>query len=103
MLREYQAYIWLTLLAALSAWLVSLAEFEETAPHVAAKHSPDYFSNTYSKMEMDALGKPKNFLRAAKMMHYSDDNTTHLEMPWMTFYNEADAMRHLGYKMVPAE
>jgi lipopolysaccharide export system protein LptC len=88
MLREYQPYLWLTLLAAISAWLVSLTEFKESAVLIAAKHSADYFSNNYSKMEMDAEGKPKNFLRAAKMVHYSDDGTTELEAPQMTFYND---------------
>jgi lipopolysaccharide export system protein LptC len=87
MLRDYQAYIGLILLAALSAWLVGMAEFKETAPAAAAAHSVDYFSTAYSKMEMDALGKPKNYLRAAKMLHYSDDNITELDVPWMTFYN----------------
>jgi lipopolysaccharide export system protein LptC len=88
MLRDFQAYLWLLLLATLSAWLAGLAEFEEAEPPVAVVHSADYFSSSYSKMEMDALGKPKNHLRAAKMVHYSDDNITRLDAPWMTFYNE---------------
>lgn len=87
-LRDYQAYLWLLLLAALSAWLVSLAEFEEMAPVARVAHSVDYFSNNYSKMEMDAQGKPKSLLRADKMLHYSDNHVTELIAPWMTFYNE---------------
>lgn len=90
MLREYQIYLWLTLLAALSALLVNLAEFEKAFTPVAAKHSPDYFSHTYSKMEMDSLGLPKNHLRAAKMLHYSDNGITELDAPQMIFYNDND-------------
>lgn len=90
MLRDYQAYLWLLLLAALSAWLVSLTDFEETAPAVKTAHSVDYFSSNYSKTEMDALGKPKSVLRAEKMLHYSDSNITELIAPFMTFYNEGE-------------
>lgn len=88
MIRDYQAYFWLTLLAVLSTWLVNLADFEEIVPHAAPAHRADYFSNLYSKMEMDALGKPKSHLRAAKMAHYSDDNMTELDAPVMVFFNE---------------
>jgi lipopolysaccharide export system protein LptC len=88
MLRDYQAYLWLILLAVLSAWLVSLADFEEAAQPAATAHRTDYFSSAYSKMEMDAQGKPKSHLRAAKMMHYSDDNITELDAPVMVFFNE---------------
>lgn len=88
MLRDYQAYLWLILLAVLSAWLVSLADFEEAAQLAATAHRTDYFSSAYRKMEMDAQGKPKSHLHAAKMMHYSDDNITELDAPVMVFFNE---------------
>lgn len=86
--REYRAVFWLLPLAAASAWLANLGEVEEAAPAATQAHSVDYFSTTYSKLEMDAQGKPKDYLRAAKMMHYSDNKTTELTQPWMTFYNE---------------
>ncbi|MGR8934762.1 MAG: LPS export ABC transporter periplasmic protein LptC [Gammaproteobacteria bacterium] len=88
MLRDYQAYIWLLILAVLSAWLVSLADFEERPPPAAIAHHADYFSYGYSKTEMDALGKPKSYLHAVKMTHYGDDNTTELEAPVMLFFNK---------------
>jgi lipopolysaccharide export system protein LptC len=55
---------------------------------VVPAHSPDYFSKGYTKWDMSDLGRPKSKLLADEMVHYSDDGTTHMVNPLMSFYNE---------------
>lgn len=86
-LREYKAYFWLLLLALLTAWLAKVTNYAIYKSTESVEHSADYFSNDYSKMEMDTAGQPKSHLRAAKMQHFSDTNVTELTQPLMTFFN----------------
>jgi len=80
-------YLYTIIIAVMSWWLVKLTGLDELrAP--APPHSPDYFSTGYTKWEMNEAGKLKNKLLADKMTHYSDDGTTHLEKPVMSFHKE---------------
>lgn len=81
-------YLYLTLIAVLSWWLVRLAGLDEFNRIAVPAHSPDYFSKDYTKWEMSKLGRPETTLSAAEVVHYSDDKTTHLIKPMMFFYNE---------------
>ncbi|WP_343034397.1 LPS export ABC transporter periplasmic protein LptC [Candidatus Methylobacter favarea] len=72
----------------MSWWLVKLTGLDETGRGLVPAHSPDYFSEGYAKWEMNELGKLKTKLLADKLIHYSDDRTTHLTNPLMFFHNE---------------
>ena len=88
-LRENKIYLYLTVIALISWWLVKLMGVDEIYHgQVPAAHSPDYFSKGYTKWEMNELGRVKNKLLADKMTHYSDDGTTHMLNPIMFFHNE---------------
>jgi len=82
-----RVFLVLFLLVAATWFLADFFEEKETKKIAVADHSPDYFSTGYYKKEMDIAGKIKNELTADKMIHYGDDNTTHLEKPVMTLYN----------------
>lgn len=84
--RKY-SYLFLVTVALASWWLVKLADQEGGDRGAAPAHSPDYFSTGYTKLEMNAAGVQKNKLLTAKMTHYSDDGTTHMQQPVMFFYN----------------
>ncbi len=87
---QYKVYFVLLFLA-ISSWFLADMFEEKDAEKVEAKdHSPDYFSTGYSKKEMTESGLIKSELIAEKMIHYSDDETTHLEKPVMTLYNLDD-------------
>ncbi len=81
-------YIFLTIIAILSAWLAKTSETLQNTINNNPAHSPDYFSTGYSKWQMNEQGTVKNKLNADKIVHYSDDDTTRSIRPVMLFYNE---------------
>ena len=87
-LTENKIYPYLAVVALISWWLVKLTGVDELYHGQVPAHSPDYFSNGYTKWEMNELGKLKSKLLSDKMLHYSDDGTIHLVNPLMFFYNE---------------
>ncbi len=87
-LNEHYNYLYLLIIALLSWWLVEIFGGDVFNRSTVPEHSRDYFSKGYTKLEMDLFGKPKNELFADNMTHYSDDKTTHLDKPLMSFYNE---------------
>ena len=86
-LTENKRYILLTILALLSAWLAKNTETLLISKNPNPAHSPDYFSNGYSKWQMNEQGTLKSTLNADKIIHFSDDQTTRSTKPVMIFYN----------------
>ncbi|MDO9268422.1 MAG: LPS export ABC transporter periplasmic protein LptC [Methylobacter sp.] len=82
------SYLYLIIIAVMSWWLIKLTGSDELGRIAVPAHSPDYFSKGYTKWEMSELGRPKSKLIADEMIHYSDDGTTHMVNPLMSFYNE---------------
>lgn len=85
--RSYGIYLLLLLLLLSSWFLANFFQGKEIKAVKVVEHSADYFSTGYYKKEMNADGLVKNELNADKMIHYSDDQTTHLENPLMTLHN----------------
>jgi len=86
-LRQNQFYIYITAIALLSWFLLRMNSMVETHNNQAPAHSPDYSSKGYTKWEMNELGILKKNVIADEMIHYSDDGTTHMVKPVMTFFN----------------
>jgi lipopolysaccharide export system protein LptC len=84
---QYRVFAVLFILVVGSWFVADVFEEKEHKEIAIAAHSPDYFSSGYYKKEMDVTGTIKNELDADKMIHYSDDGTTHLEKPVMTLHN----------------
>ncbi|MGB8338674.1 MAG: LPS export ABC transporter periplasmic protein LptC [Burkholderiales bacterium] len=69
----------LTMLASLAYWLnhtVSRAVAPATA---ALKHEPDAIAEDFSARQLGDEGSVRYTLQAKKMLHYPDDDSTHLE------------------------
>ena len=81
-------YAFLAALALLSWWLTQYSGLTEPNKTVATGTNPDYFSNGYTKWEMDETGKLKSKLTAEKMTHYTDYWATHTKKPVMEFVDE---------------
>lgn len=82
-------YIFLTGLALLSWWLTQYTGLIQAEKEKANGTYPDYFSQSYTKWEMDETGQVKSTLTAEEMTHYAaDDWATHTKKPVMTFNNE---------------
>lgn len=85
---EYKPYLYAAMIAVASWLLIKLTGLDDSERLAAPTHSADFFSTGYKKWEMDERGKLSSQLVADKMVHYSDDGTTHLDKPVMFFYNE---------------
>lgn len=69
----------LVLLATLAYWLnytVSRAVVQQVS---ALKHEPDAIAEDFSARQLGADGSVRYTLQAKKMLHYPDDDSTHLE------------------------
>jgi len=84
---QYRVYFVLFFLVLSSWFLADLFQPKEAIKLEVRDHSPDYFSTGYFKKEMDHNGLLKSELKADEMIHYADDQTTHLENPIMTLYS----------------
>lgn len=81
----------LALLAALTFWLDSFVRPPGGDSGVAARHDPDYIVDGLSAVRMDPDGSVKYALSAERMVHYPDDDTTHLRRPRFVSYATAQA------------
>lgn len=80
-------YFYLGAIALLSFGLVQLTELEGGRSLVVPPHSPDYFSHSYQKWEMDGLGKLTQQWSTDSIVHFSDDGITRFQKPLFHFYN----------------
>lgn len=76
----------LAALAALTFWLDRTVQPTPVARPAAARHDPDYFVEGLTAMRMATDGSIKHTLGAQRMVHYPDDDTTHLDMPRFVSY-----------------
>jgi lipopolysaccharide export system protein LptC len=72
----------LALLAALTYWLDQAVQSPPAAAGDARlQHHPDFTVETLLATRMDLNGRIRDTLRAAKMVHFPDDDSTTLERP----------------------
>lgn len=69
------------LLAMLTGWLNHLGEHVESVDNAGFTHDPDYFVENFDALTFDRDGRPQHSLKAARMTHYMDDDTTVLDNP----------------------
>jgi lipopolysaccharide export system protein LptC len=81
----------LAALAALTFWLDSFVRPPPDGPDSASRHDPDYIVEGLSAVRMDANGGVKYSLFAERMVHYPDDDTTHLRQPRFVSHASAEA------------
>lgn len=76
----------LAILAALTFWLDRAVQPTAAARDGSTRHDPDYIVDKLSVMRMDPEGQIKHMVYADKMIHYPDDDSTHLQTPkFMSF------------------
>ncbi|MFW5443313.1 MAG: LPS export ABC transporter periplasmic protein LptC [Methylococcaceae bacterium] len=86
-LSQNRVYFVLAVLALFSWLFADVIEEKKIKQFVSPEHSMDFFSSGYYKKEMTVDGVVDRELIADKMVHYSDDGTTHMENPFMTLHN----------------
>lgn len=68
-------------LAALSLWLRHAIELPETGRDGKGRHDPDYIIHDFRMIKLSPTGVPHHTLRASKLIHYPDDDSTAVERP----------------------
>lgn len=76
----------LALLAALTMWADIAVQPAGPKNDGSGRHDPDYKLNNFNTLKTDPQGNPRYVLAATQMVHYPDDDTTHLLRPHFTQY-----------------
>lgn len=71
----------IAILAALSFWLERAVQGPPPPRDGSTRHDPDYIVQDFVVVQMGLDGIPIHQLQAKRMLHYPDDDTTHLEHP----------------------
>lgn len=80
-LRSWLPLLPLLLLLAATYWLNLQVQSPDSGGKKNLRHDPDYMIDNFSATTLDEQGKIRFVMSAKKMLHYPDDDTTHLESP----------------------
>lgn len=80
-LRSWIPLLPLLLLLGAIYWLNLQVQAPASLPDSKLRHDPDYIVDNFTATTLDKYGKVNIVLSAKKMVHYPDDDTTHLESP----------------------
>ncbi|MBI2311795.1 MAG: LPS export ABC transporter periplasmic protein LptC [Betaproteobacteria bacterium] len=80
-LRPWFPLTLLAVLAALTFWLDTKVQDGPGARDGSTRHDPDVIVEDFTATRMGIDGAPRYILSARRMIHYPDDDTTHLEEP----------------------
>lgn len=74
------------LLAGLSYWLDLTSRPQETGTDGKLRHDPDYIIERFEVRRFDPQGALQHTLRADRMAHYPDDDSTMIQSPHLTYH-----------------
>jgi lipopolysaccharide export system protein LptC len=86
-LREWTPLLPLLLLLAGAYWLNLQVKPPSHKAEESKRHDPDYIVDNFSAIALNQQGLPRFMMSARKMVHYPDDDSTHLDDPELnSFY-----------------
>jgi lipopolysaccharide export system protein LptC len=95
-MQRYSAWfpvLLLAVLAAVTVWLEREVQPPGQGADSRTRHDPDYIVENLFATRLGADGRPQHTLRAKRMAHFPDDDSTHLEAPRLaTFRGEREAV-----------
>ncbi len=80
MARTAVLFVALTILALLSSWVADLLT-PRTPLERTERHTPDYYLVGVGARAMDERGALQHRMRAARLVHFADDDSSELEQP----------------------
>jgi lipopolysaccharide export system protein LptC len=85
---------WLTTLAVVllsigSFWMLHRLELEQRNADARRLHEPDYYIDNMVRRTLGSEGQVANVLRAQRLVHFPDDDSTELASPHLEIYNGA--------------
>lgn len=85
----------LTLIAGATFWLDQVSRPVSAIVPAAPRHDPDTIVRNFSAARMDESGMPDFTLSAEQMLHYPDDESTHLEAPRLSHFEPNEPPIHV--------
>ena len=86
-LREWLPLLPLLLLLAATYWLNQQVQPLPPKPDNSKRHDQDFVISKFSATTLNEQGVPRFLISAQKMVHYPDDDSTHLDEPQLTSFN----------------
>ncbi len=83
-LREWSPLLPLLLLLGATYWLNQQVRPLLLAPDASKRHDPDFIASKFAATTLNEQGAPHFILYAQKMVHYPDNNSTHLDDPQLS-------------------
>ena len=80
--------ILLTLLAGLTLWLENASHMDEARSDGKGRHDPDFMVDNFTVRRYNVGGKLQYVLTAPRMLHFTDDDSTEIGSPALTYYGE---------------
>ena len=84
LLREWLPLLPLLLLLAATYWLNQQVQPLPPKPDSSKRHDPDFTIIKLAATTLNEQGLPRFLMSAQKMVHYPDDDSTHLEEPQLS-------------------
>jgi len=78
-LREWSSLLPLLLLLGATYWLNQQVQPQPPKPDGSKRHDPDFIVSKFSATTLSQQGSPQFVLSAQKMVHYPDNDSTHLD------------------------
>jgi len=92
MMQRFTAWFPVVLLAAVAVvtvWLDRQVQPPERASDGKTRHDPDYIVDNFTATRIGPDGIARYTLSAHRMMHYPDDDTTHLDAPKLVNFGKS--------------
>ena len=83
-LRAWFALLPLLFLLAAAYWLNQQVQPLPPKPDSSKRHDPDFIVDNFSAVTLNEQGTPRFMIAAQKMLHYPDDDSTHLQAVQLT-------------------
>ncbi len=80
-LRSWLLLAPLILLTAATYWLNLQVQSTDTRSNKTLRHDPDYTIDNFVATTLDENGIIRHVMSAKKLLHYPEDDTTHLDIP----------------------
>jgi len=74
--------------ALITLWLQDAFKETPLVPKTKQKHFPDYFMEDFSVTQLNEQGIPAYVLRAARVQHYSDNNSSEITAPHVEMHDQ---------------
>lgn len=85
----------LLLLALLTFWLDRAVQPPPPKNDGSGRHDPDYTVENFTATRLGPDGTPQHTLVATRMVHYPDDDSTHLDNPHFTRFQKGKPPLHI--------